>query len=97
MIDVMNEELLALSAAAKVTPGRPHVSTLWRWHQRGIKGIRLETAIVGGRRFTTRGAIEQFIAATTAAANGEAPPVRTPRQRQRAIDAAERELAKAGI
>ena len=97
MIDVATEELLSLSEAAKVTPGRPHVSTLWRWQKRGVRGVRLSTVIVGGRRFTSREAIEQFIAATTAAANGEAPPVRTPRQRQRAIDAAERELAKAGI
>ena len=91
MIDVATEELLSLSEAAKVTPGRPH------WQKRGVRGVRLSTVIVGGRRFTSREAIEQFIAATTAAANGEAPPVRTPRQRQRAIDAAERELAKAGI
>jgi hypothetical protein len=52
----------------------------------------LESIVCAGRRYTSVEAIERFVAATTAAANGERPPIRTPRQRQRAIEAAEREM-----
>jgi len=59
--------------------------------------VRLETALLGGIRYTTRAAIERFVAATTTAADGTAPQVRTSAQRERAIAAAERELAEAGL
>lgn len=41
---------------------RPNVATIWRWATRGIKGVRLATIALGRRRFTTVGALEQFIA-----------------------------------
>ena len=88
----LSETLITLTQAAQMLPGRPHVSTLWRWYRRGIRGVRLETYVLAGRRFTSVEALERFAAATTAAANGERPPVRTPRQRERAIAAAEAEL-----
>src|SRR5262245_4075347 len=97
----LSEQLLTLSAAAREIPGPSgrglHVSTLWRWMQRGVRGIRLETVMIGGIRYTSREALERFIAATTAAADGTAPRIRTPLQRQRAIDAANKELESAGI
>jgi hypothetical protein len=74
-----------------------HVSTLWRWSLRGVKGIRLETVMIGGIRYTSREALERFVARTTAAADGTTPTIRTPAQRQRAIEAAERELADSEI
>ena len=37
------------------------VSTVWRWTMRGLKGIRLETFTVGGRRYTSREAFDRFI------------------------------------
>ena len=51
----------------------------------------------GGARMTTEEAIARFFAATTAAANGERIPSRTPKQREREIATAERETAEAGI
>lgn len=96
-IDIGTENPLSLTEAAKVAPGRPHLATVWRWCQRGVRGVKLETIVVGGRRFTTTEALERFIARTTAAANGEPAPIRTPRQRQRAIAAAEAALAADGI
>ncbi|MGD0896640.1 MAG: DUF1580 domain-containing protein [Thermoguttaceae bacterium] len=91
-IDISAERLFSLADTAKTLPGRPAISTLHRWRLRGVRGVRLETCLIGGRRFTSREALERFISATTAAANGERPPTRTPRQRQRAIDQAERDL-----
>ena len=92
-ISISTEDLVSLSSAAKLLPGRPHISSIFRWVSRGVRGNRLETWLIGGRRYTSREALERFIAATTAAAAGEPPPVRTPRQREQAIKRAEAELA----
>jgi len=75
------------------------IPTIWRWRQRGVRGIRLETFMLGGRRFTTQEAHCRFVEATTAAADGPqaATPARTNRQREAAIDRAERALDAAGI
>ena len=75
-----------------------NVCTCWRWTKRGVRGVRLETYNVGGRRWTTEEAFARFVEGTTAAANGEpAVESRTNRQRDTAIARAERELADAGI
>ncbi len=99
MIDTANEELLPLSAAARQLPGRDgrrgiHVSTVWRWSLRGVRSVRLETALIGGVRMTSREALARFFARTTAAANGTTPMTRTSRQREAAIRRAEAELAE---
>ncbi len=72
-------------------------STTWRWALHGVRGVRLETYSVGVQRFTTQEAIERFVQATTAVANGEQPKPRTNRQRVAAITQAERSLDQAGM
>jgi len=62
---------IPLSEAAQLIPGRPHTSAVWRWCRNGIltrsgERIRLAHVRVGGRLFTSRSAIEQFVQATTA-------------------------------
>lgn len=96
-IDVTNERLITITEASQRVPGRPGVSTVWRWISAGCRGVVLESVLIGGKRYTSQEAIERFIAATTAQAKGEQPPVRTARQRERAIAAAERELRELGI
>ena len=96
-VDFGSETLLSLSQAAKSLPGRPHLSTIFRWHLRGVKGIRLETCCIGGKRFTSVEALKRFSDETTAAADGKPPSRRTNRQRQRDLAAAEQELSDAGI
>ena len=97
MIDVATEHLLPIPKAGKEMPGEPHRSTVWRFALRGVRGVRLETVVCGGRRFTSREAIRRFIAATTAAANGE-PPARQP-TKKRLQDKADAKsiLRRAGI
>lgn len=98
MIDVDNEKLISFAQATKILPGRPNITTVWRWRNRGVKGVRLETILSGGRRFTSVEAIRRFQAAVTAAADGVADAKgTTPRQRQRAIEKAEREAARLGV
>lgn len=94
---MLDEQLLSATQAAHESQGRPHVSTIWRWINRGIRGVKLETVMVGGRRFTSREALERFHQRITATSAGEPLPVRTTRQRARDIDQARRELADAGI
>jgi hypothetical protein len=63
-----------------------HISTVWRWAQRGIDGHVLASFSCGGRKYTTREAFKRWIAAI----NGEPIRSETPRQRERAIKRAER-------
>ena len=96
-ISISGETLLSYAEAARSLPGRGvNVSTIWRWVTRGVKGIRLETVTIGGRRFTSREALERFTAATTAATSGEALTNRTSKQRELATSKADQELAKSG-
>jgi hypothetical protein len=96
VINLLNEAPISLSEASRLLPGRPHIATIHRWRLRGVRGVCLETVLVGGRRYTSRQALERFLAATTAAGGNPATPIRTPSQRERAIAEAEREVA-AGI
>ena len=54
MVDINHERLLTFTEAAKSLPGRPNVATLWRWRTAGCRGVKLETILVGGKRYTSR-------------------------------------------
>ena len=95
MIDMQTEQLITLSEASRLIPGRPSTTTLWRWRIKGVRGRVLESVTVGGKTYTSREAIERF-----AEQGGSACPsstVRSPAARERAIAQAERELREAGI
>ncbi|MCR9293453.1 MAG: DUF1580 domain-containing protein [bacterium] len=97
-IDLENETPITLAKAARTLPGGPvHVSTIHRWRMKGCRGVRLETFLRGGVRHTTREALERFFTATTAAADGNSPTVRTSKQREQAIQQAEQACDRAGI
>ena len=92
MNDLLSESRITLTDLAK----REGVNccTVWRWANRGVKSIRLETYSRGGRRFTTLPAFERWIAKI----NGENRPAgRTPRQREADQRRAERELDTLGV
>jgi hypothetical protein len=97
MIDVLREEVISLSAAARLTPrlreDRPvSPSTLWRWGVRGVKGVRLETIKVGGVTATSVEALERFFATL----NGQQPEPETDRGCP-SHEAVEQELSSRGI
>lgn len=104
MIDIALEQVVSLTSATKLLPprrkgARPNVATLYRWAQTGIRGIRLETIMIGGTRCTSTESLQRFFDAITAASE-PAPvpqPPRNTRQRRKEIEAAERRLAEAGI
>jgi len=95
MIDTQIEALHRLSTAAGLVPSPSgcgvNVSTVWRWAKRGVRGIRLETIMIGGIRYTSVEALQRFFAATTAVSDGLAPA--TTRSRMARIAAAELELS----
>jgi hypothetical protein len=89
--ELLSEARISLTALAREQ--RVAVSTVWRWALRGVRGHRLECIHLGGRRYTTREAFARFIART----NGErVVSGQTPRQREAAIRAADRELDTIG-
>jgi len=61
MIDWTNESTVLLQAAGALLPGHPCARTLARWATRGVRGVILDTCVVGNRRFTTRESIERFV------------------------------------
>jgi len=76
--NLLNEDYFPLSKtpdhAPRVREGRRlHVSTPWRWAMQGVRGVRLETAMVGGVRITSKQALLRFFAAlNTETASDEA-------------------------
>lgn len=100
MIDLRREKVMTLpQAASSIKPNPKHVSTLHRWRQKGVRGIRLETFKSGGQRCTTEEALERFYERVTAAADGEPVdiPCKTTRERSAEIAQAERDLEEMDI
>lgn len=105
-IDINRDELLPFKRASREIPsargeGGIHVATLYRWAQRGVRGHRLESVLVGGVRMTTRRAIQAFIEKLSNQ-EGEGPDksVVSPRPATPGnahLDAAERELDAEGV
>lgn len=58
-------ELISLKDAVKYLPKRGgkkvHYSTMYRWATKGARGRVLETTMVGGIRYTSIAALQQFI------------------------------------
>lgn len=75
------ETPVPFSEVARHIPGRPHVSTLHRWRLDGVRGAKLETFLVGGRRFTTKEAIGRFLGHL----NGTAPRPTERQERDREL------------
>lgn len=95
-IDLSSETLLSLRDAAKSLPGRPHISTIFRWRRVGVRGVRLETCRIGGRRFTSVEALNRFLIAINEP-DAKAQTAPRSRPRRRAVKWADRQLEMAGI
>ncbi len=86
--------------------GRPvHQVTLSMWYRRGVRGILLETIMIGGRRCTSIEALNRFYQAVSQARSTHpshrppadaAPSPRTGRDKSKAVSRAMAELAKRG-
>ena len=95
-IDYELETIITLGEACKAFPPKGvSTATLARWIQGGIKGVKLETIVIGHRRLTSREAIQRFIAAQNS--DEKVAPTVTAEQRRRQAMAAQHELERAGI
>ncbi|MEX1229639.1 MAG: DUF1580 domain-containing protein [Planctomycetaceae bacterium] len=84
-------DAIPLTRAPDFIPGRPNISTCWRWATHGVRGVKLKTVIIGGRRFVTMQSLEDFLAALnvdTGAADES--PADVKRRGQEACDALEK-------
>lgn len=98
-IDVQTETVVSFSDARSAFPGidrRLSLATLHRWRLNGVRGVKLETVLIGGLRYTSREAIARFIAAQNAD-DTPAAPVITASQRRQQSEAARTELEKMGV
>ena len=97
MSDLLDENLITLAEAARLVPRRPSRTSLWRWHKYGVRGVRLETVLIGGIRYTSLQAFARWIEATSKAADRAPARRHLRRKRRRQIEQAEAILDAAGI
>jgi uncharacterized protein DUF1580 len=102
MIDTHAETLLTLSDVTKLLPTRRggkrvHISCVYRWTVTGCRGVVLDSTQIGATRCTSHEALARFFERLTADRTGAPVPTRTPRQQQRDIAQAVKELDDAGI
>lgn len=87
MIDTAKEKLITIKDARKLFPVRPSLSTVFRWLNKGTRGVKLESVRIGGRRYTTAEAIDRFIDAQQ-----REPSARKSRRRDQSLADAKRLL-----
>ena len=96
MIDRGKEFLLAPVQACKEFPGGISLPTYFRYiGPHGVRGVQLESFLCGGKRWTSKEAIDRFIAAQNP--DETSPPAITASQRKRQSEAAQTELEKMGV
>jgi hypothetical protein len=99
MIDSLTEDIITFADAAKTLPSRRpgktvNKSTLWRWTEYGLRGVKLEFLYAGGQRCTSLSALQRFFDALGQPRDpvSESPTIRTDRQRRKAAIAAGKEI-----
>ncbi len=104
MIDIHAETIGPVSKIPSHVPRNSRTgkkvnqATGWRWIQRGCRGVKLESILVGGHRYTSLEALQRFAERATAAADGTSPlAASTPSARRKAHEKACRELDEARI
>ena len=100
MIDLAAENLIALRDVPQCLPPRPngkrlHISAVYRWTLRGVKGVVLESIRIGGTTYTSREALQRFSERLTGPAPAEFSPGTVNRVRQRQLDQANAAVSKA--
>ena len=62
---ILSEQVVSIAETPKRIPPmkggrRVHISTVYRWALRGVRGVVLETIMIGGRRCTSVEAMSRF-------------------------------------
>lgn len=107
-VDLLSEDLIPLAEVPDHLPKcgrRASIASVYRWAKDGVRGVALESAPVGGLRYTSKEAIARFLqaladrsgakAGATAAGPPAAPARKAmPAHRRQQIEAAEKKLRK---
>lgn len=74
-ISIKSESLIRFSQVPawckKHLGNRVHPSTVARWRIRGARGVKLESLLAGGIRYTSEEALQRFFCGSTAVQDGE--------------------------
>lgn len=103
MLDIQTETLISLADAAKLLPGlrpgtRMNAGSVRRLAARGVRGVRLETVMAGGRRCTSADAVQRFITRLTEGADAKSADCASKtRRRPGVMDARKALLLRHGI
>jgi hypothetical protein len=60
-------EWIPVPAIPAHVPGRPHICTIQRWINRGVRGRKLPSTLFGGRRFVHRDDLALFLSSDSTA------------------------------
>jgi hypothetical protein len=100
MIDPTTDRLVRLADVPKIqwlplrrAGRRLHLATIYRWAQRGLRGVRLEIVQAGGTRCTSEAALLRFFEALSEPRSTQTPSI----AKSVAFRQAEAELDRAGI
>ena len=59
--NVENETFVPINEVSNVLPSPKSPATVQRWIRQGVNGVKLATIKIGGRRYTTKSAIREFL------------------------------------
>jgi hypothetical protein len=59
--DLAKEDVISFRQAKEFISTHPGISTISRWCTSGVRKVRLESILIGGRRKTTRQAVDRFL------------------------------------
>jgi Protein of unknown function (DUF1580) len=62
MIDSALEHVFPIAETRDHVASHPSLASIYRWAFKGVRGVQLETILIGGRRYTSREAVARFIA-----------------------------------
>ena len=98
MIDISAEDLIPIRDVPKLLPPRPngkrvHISAVYRWILRGVRGVCLESIRVGGTSYTSVEALQRFADRLSSGHHTDsATSIATTTTRRKQIERAEREV-----
>ena len=95
---IVNAELIPIRRLSSLLPGNPTLQSIYRW-MHGIGGVRLETTVIGGRRYVSKEQVQDFIGKRSQPGTHlrAESPTRKNRRRQKQIESARKFLEKEGL
>ncbi|MDZ4685309.1 MAG: DUF1580 domain-containing protein [Planctomycetaceae bacterium] len=93
MLEFDGTDFIPISQAGKHFPSSRSRATVWRWILNGVRGQKLATILIGGRRFTSAAAIQSFLERLNPAVADD----KVGERRRRQAMAAQHQLAARGL